>query len=261
MPFRIILGNQELRPGGSRRRQAVAVESLEGRALLTHMAIAPHAATHATADVLKPFITHPGPIHDEIGVGYAVKIPRLYPFYTGPKRAELNAAGLKAQLDGQGNLVLTGIVAGGDIPQTPTSTDLEGHYFFGINRGGVTTAGQIPHRPGIVFDAIVEVDITQAGIATYVADTNTGAAQDLPAGSLLFKPSALQVTVPLTLLPSTGAPPENYTVAFATGSEASTGSVNSLASFAPEFRNVQVGRATLAVQPLAAASVHHHHHR
>src|SRR5262249_36518215 len=135
-----------------------------------------------------------------IGTGFAVKVPRFYPAYTGAKRTELDAAGAKGVLDPSGNLVLTGIVTANSIPQQPTSPSQESFYVFALNRGGAPAPGPIPGRPGITFDSVVTVAIEQTGITAAVTDLATGQTVPLSTADLLFKQNALQVTVPASVV-------------------------------------------------------------
>ena len=139
--------------GEGRRRSAskavVDVESLEGKLLLSHAGTAhlAHPALSAADTGLPGTLqvarfNQPGPIRNEVGVGYADKVVRFYKYYTGPILGQLNAAGAKAQIVGD-NLLLTGIV-GGKIVANPTSAGAEEYYYFGINRGGATTPAPSP---------------------------------------------------------------------------------------------------------------------
>lgn len=240
------------RPTTASRAVRSTLESLEGRELLSH-ASALHAQASLPAGFIAPPVVHsPGPIVGEQGVGYAVKSPRFYPYYLGPKLTQLNAAGLKAQVIGD-NLILTGIVVANDIPQTSDSPATDAFYVFGINRGGATGAGPIVGRPKIVFDAVVQVAVNRSGVTATVSDVATGATVTLPAESVLFKQNAVQVTVPGTLAPA-GSDPSRYTVNFFTASGALSGP-QSVASIAPEFRNIPVAFNGFA-RPLFAAGRH-----
>ena len=233
--------------GAGRRRgplkAIVGVESLEGKLLLSHAGVAKAHPALSAADVGLPGtlavarFNQPGPIRNEIGDGHAVKVARFYKYYTGPIRSELNATGAKAQIVGD-NLALTGIVAG-KIPTTPTSADQESYYYFGINRGGATAPGPFPGRPNVTFDSVVIVGVTQAGIGSIVqTDGSTYTALDPSA--VTVSGNDFHVTVPLSLLPSTGAAPNHYRVSFFPATEAPLTTFNSIASFAPEGRTFRV---------------------
>ncbi len=97
-----------IKPGGtlpeSRARSArrahataVSVEALEGRTLLSHGGNRPPVLV--TTGLQTPMVFRgpdPGPIHNVVGHGFAIKVPRFYAWYHGQKRAELNGAGAAA---------------------------------------------------------------------------------------------------------------------------------------------------------------------
>ena len=173
--FRDEEGRSPSRPGV---RLHVNLETLEGRALLSqvpvmHAAPAAQAGGQPAAFVQLPKHPHPGPIVNNVGVGYAVKSPRFYEFYTGAYRAELNAAGMKATYDASGNLILTGIVAG-PITTTPMTDAGSEYYVFGIDRGLSAGIAPFPGRPRIKYDALVAVEFTPGGVSGAVLDMSTG---------------------------------------------------------------------------------------
>jgi hypothetical protein len=242
------------RPGGRRSgpvrpRRGVGfparLEPLEGRSLLSHMARGLAMSRSVAVEVqnqLRPADPHPGPILNQVGVGHAIKVARLYPYYAGAKRGELDGAGAKAYLDGQGNLVLTGIVAG-TINTAPTSAGQEEFYVFGINRGLAPAAGPFPGRPKIVFDSYVEVSVQQTGTSAAYVDLTNGQITPLPASSVLLGMDNVKVAVPTAVLGSTVT--ITPTVNFWAQDTQAVGDYHHIASFAPEFRNF-----TIAPRPL-----------
>ena len=228
------------------RRAAVTVESLEGRELLSHVSPFHARLTHAVAPiVIPPPLNSPGPIVGQVGLGFAVKSPRFYPGYVGPRRAELNAAGAKGLLTNQGDLVLTGIIAANGVLTTPASAAEEAFYSFGIDRGGAPFPGPIPGRPGIKFDTVVTVSVLQTGITASVTDLDTGVVTPISTDNLVFKQNALQVTVPASVVATfTGSGPAPVRATFWASNSSLPGDFQSIASFAPEFRGfvIAVGR-------------------
>lgn len=241
---------REGEPGRKRRssRAAVSVESLEGRALLSHVSL--HARSAPPIIFPHPADPHPGPILNEVGTGFAVKSARFYPGYTGSKqRTDLNAAGAKGVIDFQGNLVLTGIVVANQVNQAPTSASQESFYTFAIDRGGAAFPGPIPGRPGIKFDTLVTVAIQQTGITAAVTDLNTGIVTPVSTSNLLFKQNALQITVPASVVTTFGTTgPGRITATFWASSSPNPNDFQSIASFAPEFRGF----------PIALGAIPHH---
>jgi hypothetical protein len=173
-----------------------------------------------------------------VGVGFAIKSPRLYPFYTGPKRGELNAAAAKAFLDGRGNAVLVGVVAG-TINANPDTPDKSQFYVWEINRGLTAPTGLIPGRPGITFDAVVTISITPDGTTGYFQDLTTGAQTPLTADQIIVENDDVKAIIPAALLIPAGATPKVVPTVNFSGLDApfATSTFSDIASFVPEFRN------------------------
>ena len=263
-----------LRAGSDRRRRRLAVETLEEKALLSglHPVLHPHvqaaqvASTNAmlTGDENVRRFNQPGPIKERIGPGFAVKVPRFYGYYTGPVgfptarvdptastatapsgnplNGYLNASGLKAYVEGN-NLVLTGIIAGS--LQTSPGPGQEAFYNFGINRGGATSPGPIFQRGGVAFDAVVTVGITTSGIGATVTTLDPKTLQVtgfnvLDPSQVATKTDAVQVQVPLSTLPSTGADPGHYRVNFFPTDVSPPAHFNDIASLLPENGSIRV---------------------
>ena len=235
------------RPDGGRKRYP-ALEPLEGRALLStvHAAALQRAAARS-ADVL-PLTTpvpvrtlHPGPIHNEIGVGFAVKSPRFYPFYAGARRGELNAAGAKAFVDPQGNAILVGIVAG-TINDKPETVDDSENYVWLIDRGlSGGGPGPFPRRPLIKFDAIVAVSITPDGTSGFTQDLASGVSTPLATDQISVGTDSIKVAVPTSqFVPPGSTLSVTPTVNFAPLGSAPTDGTLDVTSFASEFRNFPI---------------------
>ncbi|MFO0909380.1 MAG: hypothetical protein U0794_13685 [Isosphaeraceae bacterium] len=234
------------------------LETLEGRALLSSFGGRIAARAAAAAEVSQPHVSTliPGPIRNLVGPGYAVKSPRFYERFAGPPLNELSVAGAKAQLDGTGSLTLTGIVTANEIPEAtePGSTPL--FYMWGIDRGGSPIPGPIPGRPHITFDTLVAVGITDLGISASVIDVASGQATPLPSSNVLLKQNAVQVVVPgISGTSATAVSRRNVsgmTVSFFTSTAApDTAGIESIAAFAPEFRNFPVKVTNAIAIPLA----------
>ncbi|MDR3634709.1 MAG: hypothetical protein P4L84_12970 [Isosphaeraceae bacterium] len=230
-------------------RATVQVETLEGRALLSK---GPgHGIGEATLQANYgepvPPNPNPGPIHNIIGNGYAIKSARFYPEYFGPKQAELNVASAIAVAPGDGTLQLNGQVVL-PINTAPTDPSQNVYYLWAINRGGAKGPGPIPGRPGITFDAAVVVAVQTTGVTAYVKDlTNNSAPVQLPSSDFSINNFTLRVSVPLSMLPATGGAtdPSQYTVNFsAWNGNPLSANHHAIASFVPEFRNFHVRDAT-----------------
>ena len=234
------------------------VETLEGRALLSTMHHGPghHAQGMVSAQqagmggIPARFGPAPGPIKNEFGVGYAVKSPRLYPNYTGPKtRPDLNAAAARGFLDTQGNLVLDGVFAG-QIPigKTLTTQSQSAYYVFAIDRGASPAGpGPIPGRPNVKFDALVSVAFQPSGTSGSVIDLTkpNAPATPLPGNAIKITGTgnSIRVFVPLGDLPPVGGlDASQYRVnLFARSTPLSNGDTESIASLVPEFTSFRVG--------------------
>jgi hypothetical protein len=241
-PFNLLALSGD-RSRGARRRPVAGpqlrLEVLEGRALLSHVsAHAKHLNINSGGpmQVARPLDPHPGPIKNEVGTGHAVKISRLYPYYTGLKLGTINGAGAKAYFDGQGNVLFTGIVAG-TIITAPKSPDQEQFYVFGINRGAATTPGPFPGRPGITFDSYVEVSVQQSGISASFTDLTTGTTTALPSSSVVIGQDDVKIPVPTSVL---GLSTTTPSVNFWTQNVQTVGNYQNISSFTPEFRSFPV---------------------
>ncbi len=253
-------------PSGRRRVARISVERLEGKALMSHMAV--HAKDVIVPGVLPVDISirrfnQPGPIKNIIGQGFAVKVPRFNGYYTGPVglpdaqadptnpnatvgggsalNGYLNASGAKAYIEGS-NLVLTGIIAG--TVQAAPGLGQEAYYNFGINRGGASRTGPFFGKPKVTFDSVVQVAVTPAGLSgtvtTFDAAGNTLTTTAIPPTSIATKTDAVQVLVPLSELPSTGVAPSRYRVSFFPSDKQVPANFNDIASVLPEFNTFPV---------------------
>ena len=230
-------------------RATIQFEALEGRALLSK---GPgHGIGEATLRVnygeAVPPQPHPGPIHNIVGSGFAIKSARFYPEFFGTRQAELNVASAIAVAPGDGTLQLNGQVV---LPINTAPTDASGDafYLWAINRGGAKSPGPIPGRPGIKFDAAVIVAVENTGVTAFVKDlTNSSAPVQLPSSDVSISGFTLRVAVPLSMLPATGGAtdPSQYSVNFsAWNANPLTSSHHNIASLVPEFRSFQVRNAT-----------------
>ncbi len=165
--------------------------------------------------------------------GIVTKAPHFYQLYTGPKWAELNAVRASAELSSNGNFTFTGTNAG-MINKRPAV------YVWGIDRNGNLAPGPFTNRPNIKFDAVVVVSLsTSFAPAASVVDLSSGVSTALPAGSATVHGRTVSVTVPGTLLPSTGLSPSHYRFNF--WPEDGGAGNSSVASFAPERTTARVG--------------------
>jgi hypothetical protein len=175
------------------RNISPALESLEDRALLQYGGYYP-----------PPMMPPPTPTPPK-ATGIVTKAPHFYRFYTGPRLAELNAVKATAKLASNGNFTFTGTNAGA-IKQAPAV------YVWGIDRSGGLAAGPFTGVPNVKFDAVVIVSFNgpSSPPSAEVVDLASGTTTNLPAGSASIHGKTVTVTVPGSLLPSTGLSPSQY---------------------------------------------------
>jgi hypothetical protein len=113
-------------------------------------------------------------------------------------------------------------------------------YVIGVDRSGSLSTGRFPGRPDIRFDATVAIKIVPGQsptvVVTDLANKTTTTVQD-PA--LRISGRQFQVVIPGGLLPSTGLTPSHYR--FDLWPEDGLAGSTNIASFAPEFHDIQVG--------------------
>ena len=126
-------------------------------------------------------------------------------------------------------------------------------YVFGLDRGQGAerfVAGSPSIGQGIFFDSVVVLRPDGTGT---VADFINGNTQtNLAAGSVSVSGANLSGTVPLSLLPSTGKPLDQYT--WNLWPRVGVGSNSQISDFAPDAANARVSAAAAAVpEPGTAA--------
>jgi hypothetical protein len=233
----------------TKRNASIAVEALEGRALLSGLhglsAHHVHAPMMNAAAIFTTSVHHkPLQHHFELAVvpdakklngpsGVVKKRAHFYEFYTGTMLSELNAVGASGKLSRSGTtFTFTGTVKG--KINNPLAV-----YVWGIDRSGNLSPGPFQGRPNIKFDSVVVVSLDSSLTPTAtVINFTTFSRTTLPAGSAQIHGKKVSVTVPASLLPSTGLAPTQYRFNFWPDNMTENG----VASFVPESSTVQVGR-------------------
>lgn len=165
--------------------------------------------------------------------GVVSKTPSFYSFYTGPHLAELNAVKASGKLIAGRTFVFTGTNQG-RINQGPAA------YVWGVDRSGQSSA-PFEGRPGVTLDAVVVVRLDPSlAMTAQVIDLASGATTDLPARAVRIHGATIRVKVPASALPSTGLPLSQYRFNYYPEDGGPPVSA-SVASFLPEFTDVQVG--------------------
>jgi hypothetical protein len=175
---------------------------------------------------------HGRPPHMPSGV--VTKSPHFYEFYTGPRLAELNALRASAMLSPSGMFTFTGTTQG-RIRRGPAV------FVWGLDRNGNLPPGPFMGRPDIRFDAVVVVSLSPARtVSARVMDLAHRTTTTLPPGSATIHGATVSVSVPASLLPSTGLAPSQYRFNF-WPEDGGPPVSSSVASFTPEFTTAQVG--------------------
>jgi hypothetical protein len=206
------------------RSLSPAVECLDQRALLS--AGMGHAWAGHVAEVMHG--------HDSEHNGSVVKRPTFYEDYVGPRLAQLNAVKATGELLRNGSFRFVGVNQGAINPNVAAT------YVFGIDRSGDLPTGPFPGRPDIRFDATVVTKIVPGKSPTVtVTDLANKTSTTVQGPALHISGKTIEVTIPGSLLPSTGLAPSQFRFDY-WPADGLPGSTN-IASFAPEFHDIRVG--------------------
>jgi hypothetical protein len=169
-------------------------------------------------------------------VGTATKNAHFYQFYTGPKLAELNAVKASAELSADGSTFTFTGTNQAKINKAPAV------YVWGVDRNGNLPPGPFTNRPNVRFDAVVVValDASLTPVAR-VMDVANGTETNLPTGSATISGRTVSVSVPSSLLPSTGLAPAQYRFNYWPEDGVTPPTSAVVASFLPETGNALVG--------------------
>lgn len=179
---------------------------------LTRSAIVSTAVLVANAAFAAPFVD---PVGDFI------------PSFVGPHNADLDVLTSEVTLRGS-QFVFTARLAG------PIGTTAGSLYVLGLDRGAGTSRFPVI-APGVLFDEVLAV--TGAGVAT-VRDLIAGTATTLSADATTITGDVLSVSFPISLVPSLGLAPSNYT--WNLWPRTGAGNDNQISDFAPNNSNVRV---------------------
>lgn len=156
------------------------------------------------------------------------------PSFVGPQNADLDVLTSEVTLQGT-QFVFNARLAG------PVGTTAGSLFVLGLDRGAGTSRFPVI-APGVLFDEVLAV--TGAGVAT-VRDLIAGTATTLPAGATTIAGDSLTVTFPISLAPSLGLTPDNYT--WNLWPRTGAGNDNQISDFAPDNANVRITSAAAAV--------------
>ena len=210
-------------------RRRSLVPAIEG---LDHRALPSAGLVHAVAG-------HVAAVSRELDIehnGTVVKTPRFYEDYVGPRLAQLDVVSATGTRLRNGSFHFQGVTHGAINPNVRAT------YVFGVDRNGHLPTGPFPGRPNIRFDATIVIKIVPGTSPTVtVADLANKTTTTVQDSALQISGKKIGVVIPGSLLPSTGLRPSHFRYNF-WPEDGLAGSTN-IASFAPEFHDIQVGVA------------------
>lgn len=158
--------------------------------------------------------------------------------YTGPENGDLDVLRAEVILDPAAGTFKFTSTSAGNIGTTATAI-----FVWGINRGaGFVNFANIG-LPNIMFDAVVIITADGGG---FVTTLDNGLQTNLPSGAISINGPDILATVPLSLLPSLGFAPVDYTVNLWPRSAPIIDQVEVISDFAPDATNAAV---TVAPEP------------
>jgi len=151
----------------------------------------------------------------------------FYKDYTGPQRPAIDAvAAGGALVAATQTIVLDAKMAG------PVAAGAPNYYVWGIDRGGAANA-PFPDESAVSFNAVVVVTADAAGALSGVVNLLAGVPAQ-PVTAVLTAPDTIEVTVPVSLLPSTGLAASAYRWNLWPRSAVGGSATAQIASFIPE---------------------------
>jgi hypothetical protein len=214
----------QLRRPPRRRSLSPRVEGLDQRALLS-TGFSNAMAGHVAEVRRERDIEHNGTV---------TKTPTFYEDYVGPRLAQLDVVSATGTRLRNGSFHFQGVTQGVINPNVRAT------YVVGVDRSGNLPTGSFPGRPNIRFDATVAIKLVPGQAPTVtVSDLAKKTSTTVQDPALQISGRKIGVVIPGDLLPSTGLAPSHFRYDF-WPEDGLAGSTN-IASFAPEFHDVQVG--------------------
>ena len=214
----------QLRRPPRRRSLSPRVEGLDQRALLS-TGLSNAMAGHVAEVRRERDIEHNGTV---------TKAPTFYEDYVGPRLAQLDVVSATGTRLRNGSFHFQGVTQGVINPNVRAT------YVVGVDRSGNLPTGSFPGRPNIRFDATVAIKLVPGQAPTVtVSDLAKKTSTTVQDPALQISGRKIGVVIPGDLLPSTGLAPSHFRYDF-WPEDGLAGSTN-IASFAPEFHDIQVG--------------------
>ena len=214
----------QLRRPPRRRSLSPRVEGLDQRALLS-TGLSNAMAGHVAEVRRERDIEHNGTV---------TKTPTFYEDYVGPRLAQLDVVSATGTRLRNGSFHFQGVTQGVINPNVRAT------YVVGVDRSGNLPTGSFPGRPNIRFDATVAIKLVHGQAPTVtVSDLAKKTSTTVQDPALQISGRKIGVVIPGDLLPSTGLAPSHFRYDF-WPEDGLAGSTN-IASFAPEFHDIQVG--------------------
>ena len=214
----------QLRRPPRRRSLSLRVEGLDQRALLS-TGFSNAMAGHVAEVRRERDIEHNGTV---------TKTPTFYEDYVGPRLAQLDVVSATGTRLRNGSFHFQGVTKGVINPNVRAT------YVVGVDRSGNLPTGSFPGRPNIRFDATVAIKLVPGEAPTVtVSDLAKKTSTTVQDPALQISGRKIGVVIPGDLLPSTGLAPSHFRYDF-WPEDGLAGSTN-IASFAPEFHDIQVG--------------------
>lgn len=169
--------------------------------------------------------------------GLTVKTPNVQPQFAGQPYDQLLASAAGAAVF-KGSVLELGAIMRGPFHDPATS-----HYIFALDRGAGTSLGpRFAVRPRITPDTLVTLAVGPYGTSATgtITDLRDGSSQPIDASNIKIVGPTVRVFLKTSQLPSLGFPFRRYRFTFWTQTQPGT-DISTVASFAPETTMIPIG--------------------
>jgi hypothetical protein len=152
----------------------------------------------------------------------------FYAVFTGDKRAALDVVQATGEYTAATNtFTFSALMAG------PIFSGQDNYYVWGIDRGGATNA-PFPQEPNVKFNAVIEVEAEAEQTANASVTLIPGATTPLDPSAVHIDGAKITVSVPASVLPSTGSAAAAYAWNLWPQTDAGNVPPSQISKFAPE---------------------------